>query len=160
MPPGCTHREPVYSAWDPTAQGPSYRTSNRDHQSPDHRGDNTGRNTHQTLDTEDTAPKHLIENGPDVFIGRVEDDDDDDDSEDVADDDERDIFGGNQGRHGARHGNPNGRRQSIFQGPGAAAQAKESDKDGATGVHAATFQIGVLLSVAVSTLTLAAWRMD
>ena len=144
-PPGCSERELVPAVPDDQpsghGRGPSYRTSHVDqhHDSSGNNDNGYGHDRHATRDE---------------FVSLPGDADQDDD--DFDDDDE--WYGSDGRSYYENDVHQGGQKDNIFRGPGAAAQAKESDKDGTPGLHSVTARLGMLFAVATSTLAVAISR--
>lgn len=140
----CAHHEPATSTTTlAPARGPAYEKSPRDQHNKDYqRGDANSRE--DLIISIPGRPGHM---GGDV--------------DDNGEKDDRDFFELHGARGGSRGDRPDDRKESIFQGPGAVAQTKESDsdKDGAAGVHSVSGKIGLLLAVAVSALIVVTGRL-
>ncbi|RUS74928.1 hypothetical protein EGW08_017308 [Elysia chlorotica] len=155
-PPTCTQRDSVYSPWDETAQGQGHTEQGENGAERD-----TSKGGHSVPDKVYTNPKEIV-HLPEASVGQDNDGDnhddvDKDDGYEVIRDDDKDdhkdiIFGDES----SRSGDSENRRQSIFKGPdAAAAQAKDSDKDGGARLETGAVKFGVLMSVVITTVTLA-----
>ncbi|GFS20655.1 hypothetical protein ElyMa_005062000 [Elysia marginata] len=167
MPPLCTKREPDFSSSSSSSsshgrsQGPSYATSHGDRARGEHgpssRGSSSSSGGQNRATSGGSSREDLVVSIPggsdDIVSGDVDDGD-----VDHGDDGSRNFFDLHGGGPASQDEDESeGRSENIFQGPGAAAQAKESDgeKDGAAAVHS----LMTLVVVTLSTLVVAAVRV-